>query len=67
VSRLLALLPLLALLGLGALAWRRGMVSGLWLAPWECVVAALALLLSFLRPPAGRAAGRSMRAARRRR
>lgn len=65
--RLLALPPLLALLGLGALAWRRGMVSGLWLAPWECVVAALALLLCFARLPVARASARSPRAARRKR
>src|SRR5262245_20539745 len=62
--RLLALVPLLALLALGALAWRRGMVFGVWLAPWECVLAALALLFSFARPPA-RASARPPRAARR--
>jgi hypothetical protein len=66
LPRLLALVPLLALLGLGAVAWRRGMVAGLWLAPWECVVAALALLLSFVRPRApGRAGARPARMGRR--
>jgi hypothetical protein len=46
----LALSPLAALLALGALAWHRGMVSGVWLAPWEIVVAILALTLAFVRP-----------------
>jgi hypothetical protein len=63
--RLLALAPLLALLALGAAAWGRGMAAGLWLAPWECVAAGLALLLCFVKPPA-RGAGRSARATRRR-
>ena len=44
----LASIPLVAL---GTAAWLRGMVSGVWLAPWEIVVAILALVLAFLRPP----------------
>jgi hypothetical protein len=47
----LAVTPLLALVALGIAAWLRGMVSGVWLAPWEIVVAILALVLAFLRPP----------------
>jgi hypothetical protein len=45
---LLALAPALALLTLGAAAWWRGVVNGVWLAPWEVVVALLALALAFL-------------------
>jgi Peptidase family M28 len=39
----LALLPALALAGLGAAAWARGFVGGLWLAPWEVAVLAFGL------------------------
>jgi len=46
----LAVAPLAALLGLGAAGWFRGMVSGVWLAPWEIVLAILALALAFIRP-----------------
>ena len=46
----LAVTPLLALLTLGTVAWARGMVSGVWLAPWEIAVAILALALAFVRP-----------------
>ena len=46
----LAVTPLLALLALGTVAWARGMVSGVWLAPWEIAVAILALALAFVRP-----------------
>jgi hypothetical protein len=45
-----ALAPLVALLALGVAAWNRGMVSGVWLAPWEIAVAILALVLAFVRP-----------------
>jgi len=45
---LLAFGPALSLLALGAVAWGRGVVSGVWPAPWEIVVAALALALAFL-------------------
>ena len=53
---LLSLVPLLSLGTLGLLAWRRGMLSGLWLAPWELIVAALALALLFLGAPGRRPA-----------
>jgi hypothetical protein len=49
-ATLLALAPAAALVALGAAAWYRGMVSGVWLAPWEIVVAILALVLAFVRP-----------------
>lgn len=42
-----SLLPLTALLAIGVAAWWRGAVSGVWLAPWQLAVAALALLLAF--------------------
>jgi len=44
----LALAPAAGLVTLGASAWWRGAVSGVWLAPWEIVVAAFALALAFL-------------------
>ena len=44
---LLALAPAAGLLALGASAWWREAVNGVWLAPWELVVAALALTLAF--------------------
>ena len=46
----LVVTPLLALLVLGTVAWVRGMVSGVWLAPWEIAMAILALALAFVRP-----------------
>ena len=46
----LAVAPAAALVGLGAAAWYRGLVSGVWLAPWEVIVAILALALAFIRP-----------------
>jgi hypothetical protein len=52
---LLSLTPLASLLALGAAAWSRGLVHGIWLSPWELVVAALALVLLWLSPPARRA------------
>jgi hypothetical protein len=45
---LLALGPALGLLTLGAAAWWRGIVRGVWLAPWEIAVVLLALALAFL-------------------
>jgi hypothetical protein len=60
--KILALLPPLALAALGIAAWRRDMVDGLWLAPWEVVVACLALALLFVRAPAAvRKTGRRKR------
>jgi hypothetical protein len=47
-TALLALGPALALLAVGASAWWREAVGGLWFAPWEIVVAGLALALAFL-------------------
>jgi hypothetical protein len=52
VPGVLLLLPLLALITLGALAWARGFVSGLWLASWELALAAAALVLLWLSAPA---------------
>ena len=49
-ASVLAVTPLLALVALGTGAWVRGMVSGVWLAPWEIAVAILALFLAFVRP-----------------
>lgn len=46
----LAVTPLLGLLTIGTVAWVRGLVSGVWLAPWEIAVAILALALAFVRP-----------------
>jgi hypothetical protein len=59
---LLALAPAGALVALGAAAWWRGAVSGLWLAPWELVVAFLAFALAFVGLAGRRAARRPARA-----
>jgi hypothetical protein len=66
----LALAPAVALVSLGATAWWRGVVDGVWLAPWEVVLAGLALALAFLglggggrRSGGRRGAARSRRAA----
>jgi hypothetical protein len=63
----LALLPALALAGLGTVAWYRGFAHGLWLAPWELIVAGLAFALLWLRPPKPRSKpkGKRKRAPRR--
>jgi hypothetical protein len=53
-----ALGPALALLALGASAWWREAVNGVWLEPWEVALAALALALAFLGLGAG-GAGRA--------
>jgi hypothetical protein len=51
----LALAPLAALVTLGLVAWMRGFAAGLWVAPWELLLAAGALALLWLtaarRPP----------------
>jgi hypothetical protein len=47
-TALLALLPTIALIALGASAWQRGAARGVWLAPWEIVLLFLALALAFL-------------------
>jgi aminopeptidase YwaD len=44
---LLAMAPAAGLLAIGASAWWRGAVEGVWLAPWEIVVGGLALALAF--------------------
>ena len=60
---LLALGPALALLAIGVSAWWREAVNGVWLAPWEISVAALALALAFAAP--GARVGRAGRGGRR--
>jgi len=50
----ISLLPLVALVALGVVAWWRGAVAGVWLAPWELGALLGALVLAFLRPPGGR-------------
>jgi hypothetical protein len=45
---LLALAPAVSLLAIGASAWWREAVNGVWLAPWEIAVAILVLALAFL-------------------
>jgi hypothetical protein len=45
---LVAVAPAFGLLAIGVAAWWRGSVNGVWLAPWEIVVAGLALALAFL-------------------
>ena len=45
-----AVLPLLALIVLGTVAWLRGFVGGLWFSGWELAVAALAFALLWAAP-----------------
>jgi hypothetical protein len=59
-TALIALAPFAALVGIGAAAWWRGVVNGVWLAPWEIAVALLALTLAFL-GRAGHGGGRAPR------
>ena len=47
----IAVLPLLALIVLGIVAWLRGFASGLWIAGWELAIAALAFALVWAAPP----------------
>lgn len=57
---LAGLLPAAAVFGLGAAAWQRDMVRGLWLLPWELALGALTLALLWLQPgAAARGAARS--------
>lgn len=58
---LLALSPALRLLAIGASAWWREAVNGVWLAPWEIAVAGLALALAFLGLGAGGSRSRGAR------
>ena len=46
----IAVLPLLALAVLGAAAWLRGFVGGLWMAGWELAIAALGYALVWAAP-----------------
>jgi hypothetical protein len=57
-------LPLAALLALGAAAWKRGMVSGVWFAPWELAALTAALVLLQLGARASGMPARSPRRAR---
>jgi hypothetical protein len=62
--KIIALLPAAALAVLGIAAWRRGLIDGLWLAPWEVAVAAFAMALLFVSvraPAGGRRTGRRKR------
>jgi hypothetical protein len=47
----IAVLPLLALVVLGIVAWARGFAGGLWIAGWELAIAALAFALVWAAPP----------------
>lgn len=47
----IAVLPLLALIALGTVAWLRGFAGGLWFAGWELAIAALAFALVWAAPP----------------
>ena len=62
-----ASLPLIALVALGAAAWWRGSVNGVWLAPWEVAVTIVALGLAFLGLGVGGRAPRRPKALRKRR
>ncbi len=58
-ASLLALAPFAALVGIGAAAWWRGAVDGVWVAPWQIAVAILALTLAFVGRGPRAAAGRA--------
>ncbi len=60
-TALLSLGPAVALLAIGASAWWRGTVNGVWLAPWEIAVGGLALALAFLGLGAGGSRSRGAR------
>ena len=49
-ATLIAVFPAAALLALGAAAWWRGLVTGVWLNPFEIVALILAFALAFVRP-----------------
>lgn len=59
----LSFAPALALVTLGAAAWWRGFVTGVWFAPWELGLAAAAVALLFVRPGAGTRAAPARRKA----
>jgi Peptidase family M28 len=54
----LSLAPAASLVAFGVAAWWRGVIGGVWLAPWELAIALGALVLAFLRPPARRSSRR---------
>lgn len=60
-----SLAPFLALVAIGAAAWWRGVVNGVWLAPWEIVVALVALALAHVAPGGGARRARQPKAPRR--
>jgi hypothetical protein len=53
-ATVVALTPALALVGFGVAGWLRGILTGLWLGPWEIIVTILAFALAFIRPARGR-------------
>jgi hypothetical protein len=58
---LLSLLPAVLVLGYGALAWQKGLLTGLWVSPLEIVAGIVAFGLLFLRMPKAAKAGRRIR------
>ena len=64
---LAAALPALALGGLGVVAWARGFVHGLWLAPWEVGALAFGLACAFAAGGGARRARAPREGARRKR
>jgi hypothetical protein len=62
----LAVAPAAALVALGSAAWWRAAVNGVWLAPWEIVVAFLAFALAFVGLGGGPGSGRKPTRRRRR-
>jgi hypothetical protein len=65
-TTVIALVPALGLAFVGAYAWRRGAVSGIWLAPWEWPLLVAALVLASFVPRPRKVGGkRSRRAGRR--
>jgi hypothetical protein len=60
-TALLALAPAAGLVAIGVAGWWREAVTGVWLAPWEIVLAFLTLALAFLGLGGRRSGGRSGR------
>ena len=46
----LAVTPAAALLALGTAGWLRGVVTGVWLAPWEIAMVIVTFAIAFVRP-----------------
>jgi hypothetical protein len=59
-AALLSLAPAFALVAIGLSAWYRGVLSGLWLVPWEIVALTVALVLAYS-GLGGRGSGRGPR------